>query len=529
MMRERRTPKLIVVAAILAAVAAVAWGPFNAMVESEADAPHRDGPRAADRTATFKAEVRVRKDQPVSRPIPSGFLGLSFEFPGTRAYTGASPRRINPVLEQLIRNLTPGQSPVLRIGGDSTDATWWPTRGVRRTPGISYSLTPSWIASTRALLRDLHARAIVGANLQSHRPALTIAEARALVSGLGARQVRAVEIGNEPSNYPKFPWYRVAGRAVYARERDYDFRDFTQELPPLRRALRGIPLAGPALGGYGWLPNVGAFLRAAPGISTVTWHRYPLNRCFAAPGSPAQATLSNLLAPAAAGGFIAAIPRYAAVAHARRAAFRLDELNSVSCSGKSGLSDTFASALWALDALFEVARAGVDGVNIHTFPGAAYELFAFHHTRGRWSAWIRPEYYGLLLFIRAAPPGARLLRVSTRARGPLKSWATRSSDGRIRVVLINKALKANATAAVQVSGAPPVARLERLSASNALARGGVTLAGQTFSTPSLTGRLTGRRSASRVSSSGGVYSVRLTPASAALLTIATPKYSRTSR
>ncbi len=56
-------------------------------------------------------------------------------------YTGRNPRAVNPVLVQLLRQLCPGQTPVLRIGGDSTDATWWPMRGVIPPGGVTYSLT----------------------------------------------------------------------------------------------------------------------------------------------------------------------------------------------------------------------------------------------------------------------------------------------------------------------------------------------------------------------------------------------------
>ena len=52
-------------------------------------------------------------------------------------------------------------------------------------------------------------------------------------------------------------------------------------------------------------------------------------------------------------------------------------MNSVTCAGRSGVSDAFASALWALNALFEAGADGIDGVNIHTFPGTANELFSF--------------------------------------------------------------------------------------------------------------------------------------------------------
>ena len=73
----------------------------------------------------------------LARPIPAGFLGLSFEFDGLLAYMGEDQNAVNPVLEQLIRDLTPGQRPVLRIGGDSTDWTWWPVPGVPRPPGVT--------------------------------------------------------------------------------------------------------------------------------------------------------------------------------------------------------------------------------------------------------------------------------------------------------------------------------------------------------------------------------------------------------
>ena len=65
-------------------------------------------------------------------------------------------------------------------------------------------------------------------------------------------------------------------------------------------------------------------------------------------------------------------------------------MNSASVhAGKRGVSDTFASALWVLDTLFNLAAVGVDGVNVHTLPGAAYELFTFRYRRGM--AGLRPS------------------------------------------------------------------------------------------------------------------------------------------
>src|SRR6202020_500659 len=109
-----------------------------------------------------------------------------------------------------------------------------------------------------------------------------------------------------------------------------------------------------------------------------------------------------------------------------------------SCEGAKGVSDTFASALWALDTMFQFASVGVDGVNFHMLPGSHYELFTVSHDpTGAWQAFVHPEYYGLLMFAQAFPPGARLLPVSAQS-GPVKIWATLGADGVTRVVAINQ-------------------------------------------------------------------------------------------
>ncbi len=86
-------------------------------------------------------------------------------------------------------------------------------------------------------------------------------------------------------------------------------------------------------------------------------------------------------------------------------------MNSASCEGAKGVSDTFASALWALDTMFNFAKVGVQGVNFHMLPGSNYELFTPSQTSsGSWQAFVHPEYYGLTLFAQAFPPGAQLLQ-----------------------------------------------------------------------------------------------------------------------
>ena len=106
---------------------------------------------------------------------------------------------------QLVRNLNPGQAPVLRIGGDTTDWTWWPVPGLRKPPGVTYTLSPRWISVTRALAQKLRAHLILGIDLEAGNVELARFEANKLVDGLGHGSVQALELGNEPACTARFP------------------------------------------------------------------------------------------------------------------------------------------------------------------------------------------------------------------------------------------------------------------------------------------------------------------------------------
>jgi hypothetical protein len=183
---------------------------------------------------------------------------------------------------------------------------------------------------------------------------------------------------------------------------------------------------------------------------------------------------------------------------------------------------SFASTLWALDALFAMASVGVDGVNIHTYPTSISALFNLTRTKAAWRAVVEPEYYGLLMFAQAAPPGSRLLRVSST--GAVRAWATRGPDGHIRVVLINDSATDGETIEVRAPGvvaASGPGKLERLRAPSVSATSGVTLGGQSFGAYTETGQLSPQ--ASSVSRDGGHFVVVVPAASAALLTLPSSK------
>jgi Glycosyl hydrolase family 79 C-terminal beta domain len=476
------------------------------------------GRRSADAGTPPLPAVPVAQGFAKGSAIPAGFLGLSLEYPAVEQYAGDNPAAVDPVLEQLIRNLAPGQRPVLRIGGDSSDWTWWPVPGTAQPGGVTFTLNQRWLMVTRALAAGLGARLILGLNLAANDRALAAAEARALLNGLGSGYVQALEIGNEPELYGAFAWYRTpGGQVVTARPAGYDFAAFTRDFTNFGAALPGVSLAGPAISGTGWFPNLSQFAGAEPALRLLTVHRYPLQNCFTQPGRARYPTIGHLLSNAASNGLARALAPYASVAHQHGLPIRIDELNTVSCGAYPQLSKSFASALWALDTLFELAHAGVDGVNVHTFPDAGYELFKLSSVNGGWRAEVAPEYYGLLMFAQAAPPGSRLVRIGGSG-GPVKIWATRAPDGQVRIVMINKDVARPHVVKLQPGYVSGSARLERLMAPSAAASTGVTLGGQSFGPETDTGSLA-QLSQTAVQQSAGHYAISLPAASAALLTL----------
>jgi hypothetical protein len=340
-------------------------------------------------------------------------------------------------------------------------------------------------------------------------------EAQAL-DRVGAANIAAFEPGNEPELYGIFTW---DGSGIKGRPRDYDFSAFTSDFTRLGGvALSREPLAGPAIGAPKWFSHLGSFLSAEPHVRIATLHRYPLQVCFVNPRLPNYPTIANLLSDRSSRTMADSVSREVAAAHARGVPVRIDEMNTISCGNMASVAQSFASALWALDALFEMARVGVDGVNMHTYPGATYELFTFDRVNGRWVGSVAPEYYGLLMFAQAAPPGSRLEPVSQTGPHGLKAWATQSPDGTVRVVLINEQTGARPVM-LQAPASGASASVLELRAASLTARGGVTLGGMSFGSRTATGVLSGAPKEQTLRPAGGDYVFDVPGASAVMVTI----------
>jgi hypothetical protein len=236
--------------------------------------------------------------------------------------------------------------------------------------------------------------------------------------------------------------------------------------------------------------------------------------------------LSRLLSDTATRGLAAGVARMVAIGRRAGAAVRVTEMNSATCGGVPGISDAFASALWAPGALFAMAQAGVSGVDVHSWPGASYAPFGFAGPTGH-AARPRPLYYGMLLFADAVGHASRLLPTQVSTDSGVRAWATLTRTGALRVVAVNPSasMAARVTVAPRGAGARP-ATLRLLRAPGLRARRGVSLAGRAIGAD---GRLHGRDSAVPVIQVGGGWRFTLPPASAGLLSEASGIHGRHER
>jgi hypothetical protein len=449
--------------------------------------------------------------------VPDSFLGLSTEYWGLPLF-----ERRSSLFDRVLSLVhVRGDGPlVVRIGGDSADHAFWDPRA-RRVPHWVFELTPAWLRRTSILVHRARVRLILDLNLVTSSPLRAAQWARAAVADLPPETIAGFEIGNEPDIYSRWYWLASISRIKLGASflRDYlSTSSYTQDFQSYAHALAqvapGVPLVGPALANpaldVNWISSLLA--GAHPGLGIVSAHRYPFSACVD-PSSSSYPTIARLLSERASAGMAQTVRAGVRLAHRAGLPFRLIELNSVTCGGRPGVSDAFATALWAPDALFELVRAGVDGVNVHVRAHAINAAF----TLNRQGLGARPLLYGLILFAKTlGGPGARVVHLQLHAErsSHLKVWAVRVPGGVLHVLLIDKG---NHSVRVDLHlPATGSATLERLLAPSVRSQSGVTLDGQQLGRD---GSWQGQPANQTITPDFHGYELTIPPASAALLSV----------
>lgn len=447
---------------------------------------------ASGQSPTSQA-VRVKVTDHELGAIPPNFMGLGYEISSVAAGVLSAK---NPVYVRLVHAL--GPRGVIRVGGNTSDYAAFTPKG----PAVS---SPKGTLVTAANLQDLAAfldatgwSLIWGLNLGRGSAQEAAAEAKA-VSAAVRDKLLAFEIGNEPDLF---------GHAH--RPKSYGFDDYLREYKAyqaaIRRELPAAPFAGPdAAGATDWVTRFAS--DEGSDLKLLTHHYY---RECAGPAS----TLDKLLHPDPK--LQPELEKLKAASAASHVPYRICETNSFCGGGKQGVSDTFGSALWALDFMFTLAASGAAGVNMETGVNQLGWISWYSpigdDEHGNYSP--TPEYYGMLGFAQASH-GQRLASSYDSMGLNLTVYATAPDAKRLCITIVNKDPSQDADVSISCPRKFPRGSLIRLTGPSLDSKQGVTLGGAKVD-------VSGSWKPSPMESThsdGGDWQLRVPAARAAILTL----------
>jgi hypothetical protein len=307
-------------------------------------------PSAPAPRAVQPVEVQLSTRLP-GRPVPSRFLGLSFE---AQAIDQMGVLASHGDLVELLRSLGPG---LIRFGGITADQNVaWVDSATPRPEWATNTIGPVQMHGLGQLARRSGWQVLLTVGMAHFEPQAAAREVASAHASLGPR-LAAVEIGNEPDAYGRHG-FRAAPWGAQSYEEQVDsYREAIAALTP------GIAFVGPDVSGSGAFQEWGYAEAASQAPLLLTGHHYPLGCAQTPPPS-----IETLLSAASRGREAHSLETYLAISRPRGIPFRMDEINSVSCGGVAGISNTFASALWAAGYVGQAMAAGTVGVNVQGNP-----------------------------------------------------------------------------------------------------------------------------------------------------------------
>ncbi len=478
--------------------------PVQAPAQAPVPAPAPPPAQAPGAGATpAQATVTIDPALPGER-VPREFVGLSFELADARQLAAYGSRGN---LVALLRSLGPG---LLRLGGASADTrVAWTDRLTPR---------PAWASSVldMADLRGLHRlalrsgwRVLLTIGLAHYDPRAAAREAAAAKSALGP-QLAGIEVGNEPDSYGRHG----------LRTLPWTASQYETEVSTYRRAIAasapGIAVAGPGVSGSRAFRQWGMAEVRRQHPALLTGHHYPL-RCDSVPAP----TIEQLLSTTTREKEAESLTRFLTVAHASGTPFRMDESNTVSCGGRAGISDTFASTLWAVGYISQTIARGASGINLEGNPAncKGYSpLCAPSPARlAAGSLHAQPEWYALLLSRQLVGDRPLPTRVLAAQQPNLSVAALRTPTGALHFVVVeDEGGGAGVTLRLRVGRGFDSASMLALRAPAPAARSGVTLGGRAVAA---NGSWSRPAASHRVRVREGVVSIAVPAASAMLVTV----------
>ncbi|OLB79351.1 MAG: hypothetical protein AUI14_10345 [Actinobacteria bacterium 13_2_20CM_2_71_6] len=380
------------------------------------------GTAAANAAISPAAAASVTVGTTAGATLADNFVGFSFE---ANILAGTAPSAGN--LFQYMKTLGPG---VMRFGGNFVDTTFWTSTGESRPSWAVATLTPADLQRLKTLADNSGWQVILGVTLKQPDAARAADEAAHAKQILGA-SLYAIEVGNEPNYYPNYSTAKF-------------WTDFQAYRAAINKAAPGVGLVGPSPGRVpaadAWLKDFASRESGNVDIAAFTGHYYPA----CAKNTP-KPTITSLLSTSYRTTEKTRADLVAGLASGLHVPGLLDEGNSISCEGTDGVSDTFASALWGVDAQLLYAQSGLKGFYLHSAVakcGAAKPLYkaytpfcaATDADAAAGQLQVRPVYYSSLLLQQLGTATFTSLTNSDLSR--LRAYALRSGTT-LKLVLVN--------------------------------------------------------------------------------------------
>ena len=358
-------------------------------------------------------------------------------------------------------------SPMLRIGANDVEVCTWIGAGAAPSQPngqpFATKVTTGGVDQLCGFLAAAGSKAIYGVNYQKSNATLASAEV-AYVMGQCASSIVGFEIGNEPDKFGK---WEAQGTTEYEK-----FADAIVATP-------GALLIGPACTSKAVTAYTVPF---ADTIAAKYGSKFTLltQHSYVAAANSSGCSVANLqITTTQLTDIFDSVE--AAVTKNQIPGWRMGENNTCSGHGQQGVSDTFVSALWAIDYMFEVAKRGGSGINFHNGENGQDGTIPFYYEPLKEDkgvvVQVQPEYYGMLLFTQAGAGSMVSTTVTTSAQY-FTAWAIKT-NGYTSVVLNNRNASSSVSATLDLGSAVSSASaiyLQGTGGSLTAAAGNVTLA-----------------------------------------------------
>jgi hypothetical protein len=307
----------------------------------------------------------------------------------------------------------------LRIGGNTADRETTPMPSEKD------------IDSLFEFARSANAKVLYTLRLKGHDDPSDAAKVAKYIWGKYRDNVEVFAIGNEPNMYIKTPQEYCAVMQKYIDAID------SPDVAP------GAKFSGPGStpGKVIWSRELAETLGPSGKIGLITQHSYP-------GGSAQKVTVPTtgravMLSDKWVDGYQKFYDSFVPTVKKLHLGYRLEEANSFFYGGRQDVSDTFASALWALDFMHWWAQHECTGVNFHTgdmvdanymMAPSRYAVF-WTSDKGYHS---HPIAYGVKAFDLSSRGSYVDAKIKAEAELSLSAYAVKGDDHALYVTVINK-------------------------------------------------------------------------------------------